>query len=206
MAQFLKDEVKDKIKQSAVDVFTENGFQQASIKAIAQHAEVSVGNVYRYYASKEALYDAVIKSVDDGILEILMMVEDGASYKSMMNPQVELLVVNEPMVLFMRLYKRERKVFEMLLKNGQDHHYEETVVRIINVLKGYFQRFWGSTDTSVGLSEAEISGLTNGLVFGVCDMLNQMEEEESMDEQLMSFVVHLIRGYFLSKQLEDENK
>lgn len=206
MAQFLKDEVKEKIKRSAVDVFTDKGFQQASIKAIAQHAQVSVGNVYNYYANKEALYDEVIKSVDEGIVEILKTVEKNDNYRRLLDPEVELLLVNEPMIMFMHLYKKERKVFEMLLTNGRDRHYEATIVRIINVLKVYFQRFWGGSETTTGLSRVEISGLTNGLVFGVCDMLNQLEDDEMSEDQLMAFVVHMIRGYFLSKQMEDDNQ
>ncbi len=58
--QYLKKEIKDRILASAVDEFKEHGFANASIRNIANNAEISLGNIYRYFANKEALYLAVI--------------------------------------------------------------------------------------------------------------------------------------------------
>ena len=205
MAQFLKDEVKEKIKASAVEVFTDKGFQQASIKEIAAHAHVSVGNVYRYYENKDALYGAVIEGVSKGVVDILNIVEANDHYKIVMTGTEISPQVYEPMLMFTRLYKKEQKVFEMLIKNGVDQHYEMTVSRIIGTLKDYFYRFWGSEIPGEGMSRIEVSALTNAIVFSVIDLLNHFGDD-AMNEELMAFVTRLIRGYFYAKEKECDNQ
>jgi AcrR family transcriptional regulator len=58
--QILKNSVKDQILVSAVQEFKERGFTQASLRNIAQAANISVGNVYRYFEGKEQLFQAII--------------------------------------------------------------------------------------------------------------------------------------------------
>lgn len=205
MAQFLKDEVKEKIKASAVEVFTDKGFQQASIKEIAANAHVSVGNVYRYYKNKDALYCAVIEGVSNGVVDILKTVEANDNYKMLLTGDEISPQVYEPMLMFTRLYKQEQKVFEMLIKNGVDQHYEMTVSRIIDILKDYFYRFWGSEIPGEGMSRIEVSALTNAIVFSVIDLLNHFSDDV-LNEQLMTFVTRMIRGYFWAKQKEGDNQ
>ncbi len=203
MAQFLKDEVKDKIKHSAVDVFTDKGFKKASIKEIAEQAQVTVGNVYRYYKNKDALYSAVIEGVSDGVIEILETVEVNNNYKLIMTTPVADPQIYKPMLMFMQLYKKEKKVFKMLMKNGRDQHYEATLTRIILLLNDYFYRFWGNDDPRIGISRVEVSALTNAVVYAVIDLLNQFEDD-ALNDQLMAFTSRLIRGYFWAKQQEVE--
>ena len=58
--QYLKREIRERILAAAVEEFKEYGFANASIRNIANNAEISLGNIYRYFANKEALYFAVI--------------------------------------------------------------------------------------------------------------------------------------------------
>lgn len=60
MAQYLKDEVQQRISQAALEAFARTGYPNASVAAIARAAGVSTGNVYRYYENKEALFRAVL--------------------------------------------------------------------------------------------------------------------------------------------------
>lgn len=65
--QYLKKEIRDRILSSAVEEFKEHGYADASIRNIANNAEISLGNIYRYYTNKEALYFAVINPFMDGV-------------------------------------------------------------------------------------------------------------------------------------------
>lgn len=58
--QYLKDNVKEKILAAATAEFVEHGFSNASVRNIALSAEVSLGNMYRYFSGKQELYIAVI--------------------------------------------------------------------------------------------------------------------------------------------------
>jgi len=60
MAQYLKEEVWDRIRSAALRVFSAEGYARATVARIADEAAVSAGNVYRYYESKETLFDDVV--------------------------------------------------------------------------------------------------------------------------------------------------
>ena len=60
MSQYLKTEVQERIQEAALRAFATHGFESTSIAAIAADAGVSTGNVYRYFDSKQTLFDAVL--------------------------------------------------------------------------------------------------------------------------------------------------
>ena len=58
--QVLKESVKQRILSAAIDEFFENGYQKANLRRIAESAGITVGNIYRYFENKEALFNAVL--------------------------------------------------------------------------------------------------------------------------------------------------
>ncbi|MCK5736052.1 MAG: TetR/AcrR family transcriptional regulator [Spirochaetaceae bacterium] len=65
--QVLKDEVRQRIIKSARREFKKRGFEKASMRSIASSANMTVGNLYRYYKNKEDLYGAIIGNLFDEI-------------------------------------------------------------------------------------------------------------------------------------------
>lgn len=61
--QYLKDEVRIRIVEEALKEFSEKGYEGASIRSIAKNSNTSVGNIYKYFSSKEDLYENLIGSV-----------------------------------------------------------------------------------------------------------------------------------------------
>lgn len=61
MAQILKPEIKEKIIESAKQEFLEKGYKDASLRSIAFKSHMTVGNLYRYFDSKEDLLNQVVK-------------------------------------------------------------------------------------------------------------------------------------------------
>jgi AcrR family transcriptional regulator len=60
MPQVLKDEVRTRIQTGALEVFARDGFEAATMASIAKAAGVGAASIYRYYASKDELFAAVI--------------------------------------------------------------------------------------------------------------------------------------------------
>ena len=52
------EQTKAAILQTALEMFRENGYEDTTMRAIAQHAGVSLGNAYYYFHSKEHLIQA----------------------------------------------------------------------------------------------------------------------------------------------------
>ncbi|MDD5018561.1 MAG: TetR/AcrR family transcriptional regulator [Eubacteriales bacterium] len=66
--QYLKDEVRNRIVNEALKEFGEKGYSGASIRGIAGKSNTSIGNIYKYYKSKEDLYENLIGSVYDRLV------------------------------------------------------------------------------------------------------------------------------------------
>ena len=49
--------------------FLEKGYQGASMRAVVKQAGFTQGAFYGYYASKEALFDALVSEAADGLVE-----------------------------------------------------------------------------------------------------------------------------------------
>lgn len=54
-----KDISRNAILRSAKKFFLENGFEKASMRAIAKEANLTVGALYKYFPSKSALFEAL---------------------------------------------------------------------------------------------------------------------------------------------------
>lgn len=60
MPQVLKDEVRDRILDAALQVFARDGFETATMASIAVSAGLGAASLYRYYGSKDELFAAVV--------------------------------------------------------------------------------------------------------------------------------------------------
>lgn len=68
---------RQEILDKALKLFTENGFHNVSMQQIAEASEFAVGTLYNFFESKEALFDELIKSCDERIMNELVVILDG---------------------------------------------------------------------------------------------------------------------------------
>ena len=67
MAQVLKEETRKKIIEAAKDEFLHYGFDNANMRRIALKSNMTVGNLYRYFKSKEDLNYQIVNGVVSAI-------------------------------------------------------------------------------------------------------------------------------------------
>ncbi|HEX9515645.1 MAG TPA: TetR/AcrR family transcriptional regulator [Streptosporangiaceae bacterium] len=70
---------RDRLVQSARELFTEHGYQEASIKEVLDRTGVSRGALYHYFASKEQLFEAVLTEIEGEIEQALLAAGSGAA-------------------------------------------------------------------------------------------------------------------------------
>ena len=72
----------DQILRSAEEVFAAVGYEHATTNAVAQHAGVSIGSLYQFFASKDALLEAMAQRYLDQTRKALAKVlAPAGSYK-----------------------------------------------------------------------------------------------------------------------------
>jgi AcrR family transcriptional regulator len=79
MTQRKKEDVRQAILDSAFRLFTEHGYSETSLPAIAREAKISTGNVYIYFASKLeilfSLYDPWLMNFLDRLERSVQRIE-----------------------------------------------------------------------------------------------------------------------------------
>lgn len=61
LMQYPKDDIQKEILKAAEKVFLENGFPKASMREIAQEAQVGLSNIYNYFKSKDDIFRTVVR-------------------------------------------------------------------------------------------------------------------------------------------------
>ena len=93
--QYLKTDVRNRILESAEQEFRQNGYLNASIRTIAEKAGISLGNVYRYFSNKEALFSAVLHPIVEEISKnVYTIFFDKGDAQSVADEMVEYLAQN----------------------------------------------------------------------------------------------------------------
>lgn len=69
--QYLKYEVRKNIVEEALKEFKQSGYKGTSIRDIAKNSQTSVGNFYKYFHSKDDLYEKLIGSVHERLMDYI---------------------------------------------------------------------------------------------------------------------------------------
>ena len=69
--QVQKDEIRSKILAVAEKMFIRNGYDNTSLRMIADKCYISKSNIYRYYQSKEEIYETLVAPAREHILETI---------------------------------------------------------------------------------------------------------------------------------------
>lgn len=120
--QYLKKEIRDRILSAAIEEFKEHGYADASIRNIANNAEISLGNIYRYYTNKQALYFAVINPFMESVKNF---VDNDFSFTNKSMKEVA-----ETLIAFLMQYNDEL----LIICKGNTVHYGSFVSYIIDAI------------------------------------------------------------------------
>lgn len=77
MAQTLKEEVRKRIEQAALDTLIEKGMQNCDMRSIAKKAGITPGNLYRYFENKDQLILTLTQPVMDQLDQIILQQTQG---------------------------------------------------------------------------------------------------------------------------------
>ncbi|AOT70745.1 TetR/AcrR family transcriptional regulator [Geosporobacter ferrireducens] len=132
--QYKKDEVKEKIDFAALEVFAEKGYTGTKIADIAEKAGVSIGNIYRYYKSKEEIfYTNIPESFPEELKKLLKDKIVSSKHVNLQERETfdEFWLVNEEVITFM---VKKRLQILIVLHKGKGTRYENTKEELVDFL------------------------------------------------------------------------
>ena len=188
--QYLKKEIRERILVAAVDEFKEQGYSDASIRNIANNAEISLGNIYRYFNNKEALYFAVINPFMESVKQF---VDNDFSFtnKSMKE-------VSETLISFLMQYNDEL----LIICKGNTVHYDDFIGYIIDAIakkiKELVQSVFPEIDSKIqnpDFYSAVAEGFLTSL-FKILKSGDTKEVQERNARELITFLFGHMKGRF----------
>ena len=136
MVQILKKERKEKIEQAAIHEFLEKGFLNASMRKIAQRAQLSTSNLYNYFESKEELFyritDEVYQKISTVFQDLLSM--ENKVGRVQFFEQVANLMAN-PIGEVIKNYRAE---FLLIIEGSQGTKYENFQEELVKAIENHF--------------------------------------------------------------------
>jgi AcrR family transcriptional regulator len=85
------------IRQAALTVFAQNGFERASIAEIAKAANVAKPLIHYHFASKEVLWQAAVSDAQAALMAETLLFQERLSH---LNPMQSIEFISEKMVAF----------------------------------------------------------------------------------------------------------
>ncbi len=102
--QTLKEEVREKIMRAGSVLFKTKGFENTSMKDIAQSAEISTGNIYRYFLTKHHLLCELQQEMEKDLEDFFISIP--LSYAEL-NSEVSFKIIKD-------------KVMELAMNRGEE--------------------------------------------------------------------------------------
>ncbi len=181
MAQVLKEEVREKIITAAKKEFFNKGYREASMRSIARKSKMTVGNLYRYFASKEELIiqvvsppmlllDRLLKKITADKLTFYSESID-LSGENLSNLKGKINIFVEEMVEIYQQYKVE---FNVLMMHSELN--DKIVKWCANLIK---QLMAGAN--SIDKHEEEASMLSQGYAVGLFSGLKEIFAISELD-------------------------
>ncbi len=113
MAQVLKENIRRQILRSARETFVRKGYKGCTMREIADGTNITVGNLYRYFSSKSAIYNEIV----DGVIEQIDTVIRAESDNTVSLKSGEQDLPQKPEVIFKKIEEGIIKLVPILIKD-----------------------------------------------------------------------------------------
>ncbi len=159
MVQILKKERKERIKHAALSEFMLKGFLNASMRKIAQNAQISTSNLYNYFNSKEKLFYSITDGVYDIINNLIrdLMRTEKEIGREYFFEQVSNLIAQP----IRDLIKNHREEFLLIMEGSQGTKYENFQEELVVVIEKHF------TEHLHAIENTETKDLADTFIFHI---------------------------------------
>lgn len=190
--QVLKEEVRKKIRKAAIKSFKEIGYKKTSMRIIAEDADMSVGNLYRYYKNKETLFGTLVKPM-------IEMFQNKQYYRKKMS--FDLLEVNllEHSVFMERLVEARlnfRDELFILLLRAEGSPFEGAKSYFSDFIKERFKELLKKNDLdekNFFKGDLLVETVSAGITESFCLVLEYSKTDEMFLTNMLDFIELIIK-------------
>lgn len=179
--------VTEKLMKCAKEEFLANGYENASLRVIAEKAGSSKGAIYIRYQDKESLYRSLVQPTVDGFCELLQSVLN--QFNTMTGEEQTQQMCRHSDDGFLRVvdYLYEHfEAFKMLFTSGENSVYQQFIHRVVELDTGCTVNYIaasGNDAISSGRLTLELSHLLSSAFYtGIFEVIiHDMPKDQAME-------------------------
>ena len=161
-----RDEMKQKILDAALRMYSEKGYSTATIADIAEAAGLGKGTLYLYFKNKEALAEAMVDSHFTLLAERAQLREAPTSLAGFIDNIDDALKVDDQQAQFIRVF------FEIFGPRFINEEFQKRVAAVFDELGGYYAEIIKAlqdkgevhANLDPNLAGRTLAGMTDGLI------------------------------------------
>lgn len=209
MAQVLKEEVKNRIIKAAKIEFLEKGYKEATLRKIALKAHITVGNLYRYFNSKEELIGSICGPCLMEIEELIKKETDNqlSFFKDNdnldINKEIIVDLITNVIAKLIDIYALDPIEFKILMLDSKLNHALQTWFS--KLIYNLFILFLKSDEDHLNEIKLMAKCYTIAIIAGFKELLNQDIEIYTLKHMAVIYFrsyVYMLNNNMLVKLME----
>ncbi len=202
--QVLKEDIKEAILNAATAEFLKHGYENSSIRTIARRAGITAGNLYRYFESKEELFNRITSPAFAAVME--SMKEHDIDLESFDDANLEFLI-DAGAQMMAELFTRYREAILIILNGSRGTRFEgakqEMTDHFTRHVIHHFEEL-SLADSVTGyqrLARAVAASYLEGII-----TLLEEEPDDTYAQLLKEYIAFFIKGFSSRYLLDRGNK
>lgn len=200
--QYLKEEVRERILSAALEEFTTNGYEEASIRAISKSAQISSGNVYRYFENKDSLFEEIVGPIYEKLTSELTLIKTEVTQNHHLKNQVSINDLPRIDQSLFKIFETDSQILLILLLRSKGSKFEGLREELISLTEEILRlSFIGDPSANGGKHTSALlyKVLATTLIEGTCVILENTKDKTCVKDALNEFIqIHSlgVRHYF----------
>ncbi len=192
---------KEQIMDVAMRLFSTKGFHIVSMQEIATEAEFAIGTLYKFFASKEALYQEIMERTTRRVMDIIGPILDSnlderEKIARMIRAGLDVFRTNAPTIrLFLQANQQRSLVCDCTPPSANAVSFHQTMLANLEkvIASGIAKGFFQNIDPQVGA--LAIDSTVRALVFSAA----QASQEGLLERRVADFERLLFHGILNSR-------
>ncbi|NLZ92763.1 MAG: TetR/AcrR family transcriptional regulator [Firmicutes bacterium] len=181
--QYLKKEIREKILQSALKEFEENGFAGATMRQIALGADISTSNIYRYFPGKDEIFAEIMRMVHQQVSALIKDLQN--LRESQPDIKTTAHIIARGILKIYNEYGRELLVITDKSKGSKYDGFKETLVEMVsNRLRGNLAKDADESDKAFTLA------IATGFIESIFWLIRNYHGQEKIKELINRLVYY----------------
>ena len=191
--QVPKDEVRERILRSATDEFFEHGYKNASLRLIAEKAEITIGNIYSYFKNKEDLFGNIMQNI---MSRLEVFISD--VFRNEHGENVSIHTISD---LICDIFKDNKKAFMIIISGSEGTTFYNVKFQIAKWIQ-----FRLSTDYLPQIHDCTNSDeLAEGLSWAILEGIVKIMQSCFDEPEKMRFTVRALLDIIIGSSLKQDN-